>query len=154
MARGYGQATLEPFPKFKPTSLSRGASGCRPRAGLDALYDAWNNAGEAMGETIEVIRNTEATGLLGILVKFLALPPDPEQEDSYAWPSQSSPHEGRLSNFGMPLRHVWPRTQLHMSGAAEPRMWSDMACHDRRESCRVRRSSVSPPSDVKVRTEQ
>jgi hypothetical protein len=34
-----------------------------------------------MRETIEVIRNTEATGLLGFLVKFLALPPDPEKED-------------------------------------------------------------------------
>jgi hypothetical protein len=53
----------------------------------------------------------------------------------------------------LPLRRR-PRTQLHMSGAAEPRMRSDMACHDRRESCRVRRSTVSPPSDVKVRTEQ
>ena len=49
--------------------------------GLDALYDAWNNAGEAMGETIEAIRDTEATGLLGVLVKFLALPPDTEAED-------------------------------------------------------------------------
>jgi hypothetical protein len=49
--------------------------------GLDALYDTWNNAGEAMGETIEVIRNTEATGLLGILVKFLTLPSDPDKED-------------------------------------------------------------------------
>jgi hypothetical protein len=49
--------------------------------GLDTLYDAWNNAGEAMGESIEVIRDTEATGLLGILVKFLALPTDTEAED-------------------------------------------------------------------------
>jgi hypothetical protein len=49
--------------------------------GLDALSDAWNNAGEAMEETIEAIRDTEASGLLGVLVKFLALPPDAEQPD-------------------------------------------------------------------------
>jgi hypothetical protein len=49
--------------------------------GLDALSDAWNDACEATGETIEEIRDAEATGLLGILVKFLALPPDTEAED-------------------------------------------------------------------------
>jgi hypothetical protein len=49
--------------------------------GLDALSDAWNDADDAMKETIEAIRDTEATGLLGILVKFLALPPDTEAED-------------------------------------------------------------------------
>ena len=49
--------------------------------GVDVLYDAWNDAGNAMRDTIEAIRDTEATGLLGILVKFLALPPDTEEED-------------------------------------------------------------------------
>jgi hypothetical protein len=34
-----------------------------------------------MRETIEEIRDTEATGLLGVLVKFLALPPDTDKED-------------------------------------------------------------------------
>jgi hypothetical protein len=53
----------------------------RKKHGVDVLYDAWNDAGNAMRDTIEAIRDTEATGLLGVLVKFLALPPDAEQED-------------------------------------------------------------------------
>jgi hypothetical protein len=53
----------------------------RTKHGIDVLYDAWNDADGAMRDTIEAIRDTEATGLLGILVKFLALPPDTERED-------------------------------------------------------------------------
>jgi hypothetical protein len=60
----------------------------------------------------------------------------------------------QLCRVGQSSRALRKMAQLHMSGAAEPRMRSDMACHDRRESCRVRRSTVSPPSDVKIRTEQ
>ena len=58
--------------------------GQRPlwrKHGLEVLWDACNTADEAMHQTIDNIRDTEATGLFGIGVKLAAQPRDGDHQD-------------------------------------------------------------------------
>ena len=49
--------------------------------GCGSLYDAWNQAEEALRATVNMILKTEAEGLFGIGVKLSALPSYIHQED-------------------------------------------------------------------------